>query len=362
MPGFSRCGGLIHKQLHGAVCEHKCCLPVLDTHEHVCTMTVKLPTGVVICRQGRVSGVGHSSAAGQSAPGEAAATAEDAVPELKHFGSTLPKTQQPDEEDAAFAPPPQPPPQAESPVGPAQQQQQQGRRQGAEPLAAQEIGPKSIERSPSSGRRLTPFPYDLASADGGLCSEQHDPKAVTLQPGEPGSRLAAADSPDGPAEGRPRVPEAGAMSSSMDVSAAGAEHPQYQLLGEAVTAADNALTSGRPRASSAADDPFSTGRHAHLTSPTVKFQAATAAAEHRADAGMGMAAAAPGSEDATSLPPETEEEAAEAAATAAAQGAAAVEPASPGPAPPPTLPFYRCLPAWSTAQLLHLLIQQAELS
>ena len=77
-----------------------------------------------------------------------------------------------------------------------------------------------------------------------------------------------------------------------------------------------------------------------LISQTVNFQAATAAAEYHADAEMGMAAAAPGREDATSLPTAVGEEA---AAAAAAQGAAAVEPASPGPAPPPTLPFYRCL-------------------
>jgi hypothetical protein len=295
-------------------------------------------------RDGGAPGIGHSSAAGQSAPGEAAATAEDAVPELRHFGSTLPKTQQPNEEDAAFAPPPQPPPQAESPVGPAQQQQQQqGGRQGAEPLAAQETGPKSIERSPSSGRRLTPFPYDLASADGGLSGEQSDSNmtGATAGRGEPGSQLAASYSPGGPADRQPPVQEAGLALPSKHMSVDEAEDSPQHAVAEVGTAADGALAAGRPRASSAADDPFSTGRQAQLTSQTAEFQAATATAEQHADAELGMAAAAPGSEDAAPLPPATGEEA---AAAAAAQGAAAVEPAGPGPAPLPTLPFYRCLP------------------
>ena len=307
-------------------------------------------SGTMVCRQGRASGLDNSPAAGQSSPGQAVATTEAAVPELRLFGGTLPKTQQPNEEDAACAPPPEPLPQAESPVTPAKQQQQLllQQQQGPEPLAAQRAGTKGIERWASGGRRLTPFPHDLASADGGFCGEQHDCKAVTIQPGEPGSRLATSDSPDGSAEGQPPVPEAGLMGSSMDVSTAGAEAPLHQPMGEAGMAADGAQAPGRPRASSAADDPFSTGRQAQLTSQTVEFQAATAA-EHQADAEMGRAAADPSREDAAPLPPATGEEAA----------ATAVEPASPGPAPFPTLPFYRqVLSACSTAQLLHLLIQQ----
>lgn len=291
------------------------------------------------CRDGRSSGGRHSNAAGRPAPSQAAATAEDALPELKRFGSTLPKTQQPNEEDAAYAPPPQPPAQAESPVAPAKQHPQQLQQQGAEPLAAQEAGAKSIERCASGGRRLTPFPRDLASADGGLCGEQNGSKAVTSQPEELGSRQATSDSPDGPAEGQPPALEAGLTGSSMDVSTAGAEALPHQTLGKAGTAADGGLTTGRPRASSAADDPFSTGRRSQLASQTAATHAAAAAADQPADADMEPAAAAQDREDpAFVLPPNGEE----AAAIDMVQGAGATELTMPGPAPPPTLPFYRC--------------------